>query len=121
MPPCLSFPLPTPPPLRWNGNPLNDCSLPTPSILLGERNFGIFALAQAAVAAGHDVLRRLTQPRFGPLVKKATTQGPGRWLRHGRPSCWDRTQNPDPPTDALVRAWLPEVRVVAVHFLIAKN
>jgi hypothetical protein len=85
--------------------------LPARSILLADRNFGIFAFAHAAGVAGHDVLLRLTQPRFAALRKQAKPEGAGRWSLTWRPSRWDRKSNPDLPAGAEVQGWLHEVRV----------
>jgi hypothetical protein len=85
--------------------------LPEHSILLADRNFGIFAFAHAGVKAGHDVLLRLTGPRFGALRKKARPVGAGKWELTWRPSRWDRGNNPELPDDAVVKGWLYEVRV----------
>jgi len=85
--------------------------LPARSILLADRNFGIFAFAHAAVAAGHDVLLRLTQSRFTALRQQARPDGVGRWVVEWRPSRWDRKRHPDLPADATIKGWLHEVRV----------
>lgn len=85
--------------------------LPEHSILFGDRNFGIFAFAYAAVDAGHDVLVRLTQKRFQAMRKQARQVGPGKWELTWRPSRWDRKGQPDLPEKAQVVGWLYEVRV----------
>jgi hypothetical protein len=85
--------------------------LPERSILVADRNFGIFAFAHGAVAAGHDVLVRLTGPRFRLLLKKARPVGPGRWQLSWRPTRWDRQAHPDLPGDAEIHGWLHEVAV----------
>jgi hypothetical protein len=85
--------------------------LPPGSVVLGDRNFGIFRLAHAAVAAGHDTLIRLTGQRFRALVRSATAAGPGRWTLTWRPTPADRRGNPDLAADAAVRGWLYECRV----------
>lgn len=85
--------------------------LPERSILLADRNFGIFAFAHAARRANHDVLLRLTQKRFEALRKQARPAGEGRWELDWRPSRWDRAAQPDLPEDAAVRGWLHQVRV----------
>lgn len=85
--------------------------LPSHSILLGDRNFGIFAFAHAATTAGHAVLLRLTQKRFLSLVKKARPVAAGRWELTWRPSRWDRVAHPDLPAEAEVKGWLHQVRV----------
>jgi hypothetical protein len=85
--------------------------LPERSILLADRNFGIFAFAHAAVEANHDVLLRLTQKRFESLRKQAKPAGAGKWELSWRPSRWDRQGQPGLPADAVVKGWLHEVRV----------
>lgn len=87
--------------------------LPTGSILLGDRNFGVFAFAWAARQAGQDVLLRLSRTRFASLRKKAQPAGPGRWAVTWRPSRWDRQAHPDLPAEAEVRGWLHEEPVTA--------
>lgn len=85
--------------------------LPQNSILLADRNFGIFAFAYAAVQARHDVLLRLTQKRFLALARKAQPAGPGRWQLSWRPSRHDRKVHPELPADAHIEGWLHEVAV----------
>jgi hypothetical protein len=85
--------------------------LPKRSILLADRNFGIFAFTWAAVAARHDVLVRLTRGRFQALLKKAKPAGQGRWQVTWQPSAWDRKAHPDLPQEAQVGGWLHEVKV----------
>lgn len=85
--------------------------LPANSILLGDRNFGVFAFAWAGAQAGHDVLLRLTKERFDSLRKKAKQAGPGKWELTWRPSAWDRRAHPELPQDAEVKGWLHEVKV----------
>jgi Transposase DDE domain len=85
--------------------------LPQRSILLADRNFGVFAFAWAAVAAGHDVLLRLTKPRFEALRKKARQLAEGKWELAWHPSAWDRKSHPELPQAAVVRGTLHEVKV----------
>src|SRR5262249_26339846 len=85
--------------------------LPERSILLGDRNFGVFAFAWAAVEAGHDVLLRLSAPRFKALLKKAKAVAEGKWELTWRPSAWDRKSHPELPEGAEVKGWLHEVKV----------
>jgi Transposase DDE domain len=87
--------------------------LPARSLVLADRNFGVFALVHAAQAAGHDVVTRLTRPRFRAWVKAATPVGPGVWRLRWTPSRWDRTKHPELPADAAVGVWLHEVAVSA--------
>ncbi|WP_145952226.1 hypothetical protein [Paludisphaera borealis] len=51
--------------------------LPENSVVVGDRNFGVFLLAWMASQAGHDFLVRLTRVRFQALARKATAVGPG--------------------------------------------
>jgi hypothetical protein len=85
--------------------------LPERSILLADRNFGVFAFAWAAAKAGHDVLVRLTEPRFRSLVKQARTVGPGKWELTWRPSVWDLKAHPELPAGEQVQGWLHAVQV----------
>lgn len=85
--------------------------LPERSILLADRNFGVFAFAWAASHAEHDVLVRLTEPRFKSLLKKAKPLGKGKWEVTWRPSRWDRQSHPELPAEAEVTGWLHEVKV----------
>jgi hypothetical protein len=85
--------------------------LPERSILLADRNFGVFAFAWAAAQAGHDVLLRLSEPRFRALLKKARAVAGGKWELTWRPSAWDRKGHPELPQGAQVKGWLHEVKV----------
>jgi hypothetical protein len=87
--------------------------LPEGSLLVADRNFGIFAFAHAAVTAKHAVLLRLKQDRFRALLRQARPVGPGKWALDWRPSKADRKANPDLPVDACVAGWLYEVKVSA--------
>jgi hypothetical protein len=83
--------------------------IPARSVVLADRNFGVFAFVHAAKTAGHDVVSRLTQPRFRAWVKSAKAVGVGVWKLRWEPSRWDRKSHPDLPTDAKVPVWLHEV------------
>jgi IS4 transposase len=85
--------------------------LPAGSILLADRNFGIFAFAYAAVQARHAALLRLKQDRFAALRRQAQEVGPGQWALAWRPSRSDRQAHPELPEEAQVQGWLYEVRV----------
>lgn len=85
--------------------------LPNNSIVIADRNFGVFAFAWAAVAAGHDALLRMTQTRFKALKKKARFVGSGKWDLTWRPSAWDRKAHPELAEGAEVTGWLHEVKV----------
>jgi putative transposase len=82
-----------------------------PAIILGDRNFGIFAVAWDAVSLGHGVIFRLKDDRFERMVAEASEIGPGQWRLSWRPSRWDRAANPDLPADAVVEGRLIEVTV----------
>jgi hypothetical protein len=85
--------------------------IPTRSVLLADRNFGVFAFHHAAKNAGHDVVSRLTRPRFRAWVRSAKALGVGVWKLCWKPSRWDRKSHPDLPADAKVPVWLHEVVV----------
>jgi Transposase DDE domain len=87
--------------------------LPTGSVLIGDRNFGVFAFALLARQAGHDILMRLTKSRFQAMVRKAKSVGPGAWTLTWKPSAWERGKNPGWPVDAAVEVRLHEVRICA--------
>lgn len=74
--------------------------IPARSVLLADRNFGVFAFVHAATNAGHDVVSRLTELRFRAWVKSAKAVGPGVWKLCWKPSRWDRNSHPDLPADA---------------------
>ncbi len=83
--------------------------IPARSVLLTDRNFGVFAFVHAAKDAGHDVVSRLTELRFRAWVKSANAVGTGVWKLRWKPSRWDRTSHPDLAADAEVPVWLHEV------------
>jgi hypothetical protein len=85
--------------------------LPSHSVLIGDRNFGIFAFVWQAQQAGHDTLLRLTKTRFQSLQRKARLVAPGEWKLEWKPSRWDRLQNPHWPADAVVQVRLHEVKI----------
>jgi hypothetical protein len=87
--------------------------IPARSVLLADRNFGVFAFAHAAFEAGHDVVTRLTEPRFRAWVKSAKAVGAGVWKLCWEPSRWDRKSHPDLPVGAQVPVWLHEVVISA--------
>lgn len=82
--------------------------IPPNSLLLADRNFGVFAFVHAATSAGHDVLTRLTKPRFHALLRAAQNVGPGEWTLDWTPSLADRRAHPTLPADARVRVRLVE-------------
>jgi hypothetical protein len=85
--------------------------IPKGSVLLGDRNLGIFASSWQTQQAGHYFLWRLTGPRFRSLQRKAKSVGPGEWELVWKPSPYERRQHPHLPADAAVRVRLHEVRI----------
>jgi hypothetical protein len=83
------------------------------AILLADANFGIFILAyEAARNCTHDVLFRLTAPRFRALRRAGNAVGEGRWEITWQPSDEERQKyGAALPADAEVRGYLVEVRV----------
>lgn len=73
----------------------------------------MFAFVHAAKGAGHDVVSRLTEPRFRAWVKAAKACGAGVWKLCWKPGRWDRKSHPDLPADAQLPVWLHEVVVSA--------
>ena len=82
--------------------------IPANSVLMADRNFGVFGFFHAAVDAGHDVLTRLTKVRFESLKRSAQLVSPGRWSLCWKPTRADRKTHPNLPVDAEVQVWLYE-------------
>jgi hypothetical protein len=85
--------------------------LPLQSVVMADRNFGVFVFFDAAQAAGHDVVTRLTEVRFRALVKHARPLEPGRWELLWKPSAADRRKHPELPANACVEVQLHQVEV----------
>ena len=89
--------------------------LPERSVLMADRNFGVFAFAYAATQAGHDMVLRMTQSRFESLERHATPLHLDgmhrRWELNWRPSAKERKLHPELPEIASVRCWLHEIKV----------
>lgn len=82
--------------------------IPANSVVMADRNFGVFAFVHAAAKAGHDTLIRLTQPRFRSMVRGAQKVAPGLWKLRWTPSKHDRKNRPDSAADAEVEVHLHE-------------
>lgn len=82
--------------------------LPARSIVIADRNFGIFKVAYEFTQARHDVVLRLTKKRYGALIRKATKLTAGRWFVQWKPSREDRKSHPHLPADANVPGWVLE-------------
>ena len=75
-----------------------------------DRNFGVFGFFHAAVAAGHDVLTRLTKTRFRALKRLAKSEGRGRWSLCWKPTKCNRQTDPSLPAAVTVSVWLHEFK-----------
>lgn len=82
--------------------------IPANSVLMADRNFGVFAFYYPAHQAGHDLVTRLTEARFRSMVRQAQPDGPGRWTLLWKPTRADRKKHPELPADAAVRVVLHE-------------
>lgn len=81
------------------------------SVVMADRNFGVFVFFDAAQAAGYDVVTRLTEARFRALVKHARPREPGRWELLWKPSPAERRKHPELPANACVEVELHQVEV----------
>jgi hypothetical protein len=86
--------------------------LPLGSVVMADRNFGVFAFFHAAQAAGHDVVTRLTEARFRALVRNARPLEPGRWELLWQPSAADRRKHPELSAADCLKVELHEVEVI---------
>ena len=89
--------------------------VPTGSVIVGDRNFGIFSTAYHTQQAGHKAVVRLTAVRAKSLLGRPISR-PGDYAVGWRPSRWDgrrkNTQQAPPwPTDASVEGRLIAWRV----------
>jgi len=84
-------------------------SLPAGAVILGDRNFGIFAIAYAAQQRRLQVVVRLTEVQArklaGPICQ------PGEYRVQWVASRWDGGRRPDWPADAAVDGRLLAIRV----------
>lgn len=76
--------------------------LPTGSVVVGDRNFGVFSTAYDAHQRGYPVVLRLTDVRARYLLKGKLPQQTDQWV-DWTPSRWDRQQHPYLPPEACVR------------------
>jgi len=84
--------------------------LPPGAVIIGDRNFGIFATAYAAHQRGHQVVIRLTADRAKRIVGAPISQ-PGDYEVEWRASRWDRAGAADRPQEAILRGRLVAARV----------
>ncbi|MBZ5672502.1 MAG: IS4 family transposase [Acidobacteriia bacterium] len=85
--------------------------LPAGSVVVGDRNFGVFSTAYDAQQRGYAVIVRLTDARARFLLKGKLPQETDQWV-DWTPSRWDRQQHPDLPPDACVRGRVIARRVI---------
>ena len=71
------------------------------SVLLGDRNFGVFSIAYQAACRQQAVVLRLTQARAKKIAGRALTPGLDLAVTW-RASAWDRKMHPELPADASV-------------------
>lgn len=83
--------------------------LPAGCLLIGDRNFGVFAVAHAVRASGRDVLVRLTAARAAAVLRAGEADGPGRWRVRWAASRYERRRWPDLPAEAAVDGWVCQV------------
>jgi hypothetical protein len=79
--------------------------VPTGSVIIGDRNFGIFSTAYHAHQQGHGIIVRLTAVRARKLAEGAISQAvdqPVQW----QSSRWDGKKNRTWATDAIVQGRL---------------
>jgi hypothetical protein len=84
--------------------------LPPGAVIIGDRNFGIFATAYAAHQRGHQVVIRLTAERAKRLAGGPISQ-PGDCPVEWRASRWDRAGQQNRPADATLGGRLIAWRV----------
>jgi hypothetical protein len=85
--------------------------LPAQSLIVYDRNFGIFSMTYAAVQAGHDVVVRMTDSRFRAVTGRMPRSGAGEWVGWWTPSREDRQNNPQLPDEAAVYGRFVEIRI----------
>jgi len=78
------------------------CQLPAGSVVVADRNFGVFSTAYDADHSGYPILARLTDIRARHLLGGRLPQQTDQWV-DWKPSRWDRAHHPDLPADACVR------------------
>ena len=76
--------------------------LPAGSIVVADRNFGIFFTAYEAHRQGYPVVARLTDVRARYLLQGRLPQRTDQWI-DWKPSRWDRQAHPGLPPEACVR------------------
>lgn len=85
--------------------------LPDGSIIVCDRNFGVFSVSWYANQKKHPLLTRLTDSRARSLNRGKLPSQADQWM-DWKPSRWDRTAHPDLPADACIR-----VRFIAAQVM----
>lgn len=85
--------------------------LPERSIIVWDRNFGIFSVSWYANQKNHPFLTRLTDIRARALNGGKLPSQSDQWMEW-KPSRWDRTAHPDLPATACIRIRFIAMRVV---------
>jgi len=78
--------------------------LPAGSVVMGDRNFGVFSVAWAAQQHQYPMVLRLTKAR-ACAFRVPLVDGTDQWVEW-KPSRWDRQAHPDLPPEACVRGRL---------------
>jgi len=85
-------------------------NLPRGSILVGDRNFGVFSVVRAAQQHGHGVVLRLTETRAHKL-RGGTIGEAGEWMVRWTPSRFDGQRQGGMPEGAAVDGRLIAARI----------
>lgn len=76
--------------------------LPKGSVVVADRNFGVFSTAFDGHRQGYGMVVRLTDARARALLQGKLPSQTDQWI-DWKPSRWDRQRHPDLPPDASVR------------------
>ena len=85
--------------------------LPEGSVMVDDRNFGVFSVAWYADQKKHPFVVRMTDARARSLLRGKLPQETDQWI-DWKPSRWDRSAHPTLPGDACIRVRLIATRVV---------
>jgi DDE family transposase len=85
--------------------------LPEGSIVVWDRNFGVFSVSWYANRKNHPILGRLTDARARSLNGGKLPSKADQWM-DWKPSRWDRAAHPDLPADACIRVRFIATQVV---------
>lgn len=85
--------------------------LPEGSIIVWDRNFGVFSVSWYANQKNHPLVVRLTDIRARSLQGGKLPSQADQWMEW-KPSRWDRRAHPDLPADACIR-----IRFIAIQVM----